>query len=268
MCVAHRTLSRQRTEKLTQPAAHPPPDSTVRDFLAAAQPPQIRKFIVALCDGVSALDHDVLTPSAFATWLGKGNADDLTTTNREALYSKAVTQALSNTSPKPDSPGGINAKEATSIQDANEAIRRLVTKLAPGSASMAATAPAGSSALPASPLDGTTKIVMVFDEAHTVKDLAHLMSVFEDIKTCSICAVFLSTMSQLGFLARGAEMMSSERYGVNASDLLKPVTEMPCDCFVGQNWPSGPPESWTLAEIRTLECVASFGRPLCTLFAS
>jgi hypothetical protein len=115
-------------------------------------------------------------------------------------------------------------------------------------------------------------LVLALDEAHVMSDressvsgslLDIFSSVLADLKYFSVdrkggihfATIFLSTNSELNKFAATTGQIASQR--LDSTDLAGALTCIPFDVFVDKT-----KNTWTVAEISTLEFIGTFGRPL------
>jgi hypothetical protein len=115
-------------------------------------------------------------------------------------------------------------------------------------------------------------LVLALDDAHVMSDrngsvpgslLDIFSNVLADLKNFSIdrkggihfATIFLSTNSELNKFAATTGQIASQR--LDSKDLAGALTCIPFDVFVDKT-----KNTWTVAEISTLEFIGTFGRPL------
>jgi hypothetical protein len=120
------------------------------------------------------------------------------------------------------------------------------------------------------PQSNQIKLMLYFDEAHTLvqkipndpdeKDLYDaLCSCFNYLLGHPLFVIYLSTDSNISYLAPRGSLARSARAHQNPGALQAPVTETPFDCSPG--FPIKP-GTLKLEDVCTVEFMAQFGRPL------
>jgi hypothetical protein len=121
------------------------------------------------------------------------------------------------------------------------------------------------------PMRPSPLVVMYFDEAQVLSEMKAppnpddkslldvLSSVIDQIRTCPLIAIYLSTNSHLFSLAPGGQFARSARARENWEKLQAPITETPFDCAPGLFVQR---KTLSLSQISSIEFMSKFGRPL------
>jgi hypothetical protein len=117
------------------------------------------------------------------------------------------------------------------------------------------------------PSDDKIKVIMYFDEYHTLSGPVRsgktvydfLCSAFDDLVSLPLFVIFLSTNSHVRQDAPMPIFARSARARASPATLQAPITEVPFDCS-----PELPIAAGTLklADVSTIPFMARFGRPL------
>jgi len=115
------------------------------------------------------------------------------------------------------------------------------------------------------------KVMLYFDEAHVLaarkvlddpdgKDMYDVLcSCFNSFVSSPIFVIYLSTTSNISFLAPQGSLARSARARANANDLQAPITETPFDCAPTLRIK---PDKLRLEDLYQTEFMAQFGRPM------
>jgi hypothetical protein len=115
------------------------------------------------------------------------------------------------------------------------------------------------------------KVMLYFDEAHVLaarkvlddpdgKDMYDVLcSCFNRFLSSPIFVIYLSTTSNISFLAPQGSLARSARARANANDLQAPITETPFDCAPTLRIK---PDKLRLEDLYQTEFMAQFGRPM------
>ncbi|KAF8490901.1 hypothetical protein JB92DRAFT_1290866 [Gautieria morchelliformis] len=245
----------------------PPPDETVRKFLAhpsgrdvAAVQSQYVSFLlytlqvvrVALEDLYTRTDH----PKSREALAGRWREHLEQTGVRDSLYNAATDKAKAGhagadiVDSHPDNPQKYKDPFDVVAAAAKAELKKLLSVM---------DGLVGSPDTTSRDVSEDVKLMFYFDEADNKNICDILCSCFEIFRAYPLFVIFLSTSFHMEALAPSGPLANSARAWINADGLQAPITEVVFDCH--KDFPIKS-HQYTLQEVSDVAFMAKFGRPL------